>query len=172
VIGGVAIEAVCTLLLFGFDEGISSAQQSKIIALETRIAPRILTSEQYDVIKSLRGKVLAVSVLASPDVEPAMFSAQLQAALVDAGVAVTPVPAGPGSRFVGAQLCLPGDEDPKRNPLWKVLADVGMGPGECSIKAPKDIPLIVVGERLPFFPNGTPKSFRMLSYPGFQGSPP
>jgi hypothetical protein len=30
VIGGVALEAVCTLLLFGFDEGISSAQQSKI----------------------------------------------------------------------------------------------------------------------------------------------
>jgi hypothetical protein len=30
VVGGVAIEAVCTLLLFGFDEGISSAQQSAI----------------------------------------------------------------------------------------------------------------------------------------------
>jgi hypothetical protein len=40
VIGGVAMEAVCTLLLFGFDEGISSAQQSKIIALESRFAPR------------------------------------------------------------------------------------------------------------------------------------
>jgi hypothetical protein len=37
VVGGVAIEAVCTLLLFGFDEGISSAQQSKIIALQTRL---------------------------------------------------------------------------------------------------------------------------------------
>jgi hypothetical protein len=40
---GVVIEAACTLLLFGFDEGISSAQQSKIIALETRIAPRGLS---------------------------------------------------------------------------------------------------------------------------------
>jgi hypothetical protein len=43
---GVVIEAACTLALFGFDEGISGAQQSKIIALETRIAPRVLTTAQ------------------------------------------------------------------------------------------------------------------------------
>jgi hypothetical protein len=53
VVGGVAVEAACTLLLFGFDEGISSsqkrkidAQQSKIIALETQLAPRTVTAEQ------------------------------------------------------------------------------------------------------------------------------
>ena len=46
VIGGVAIEAVCTLLLFGFDEGISEVQQSKIISLETRIAPRLMTLDE------------------------------------------------------------------------------------------------------------------------------
>jgi hypothetical protein len=37
VIGGVALEAVCTLLLFGFDEGISNAQQSKIERQNTEI---------------------------------------------------------------------------------------------------------------------------------------
>ena len=46
VIGGVAVEAVCTIFLFVFDEGISNAQQSKIIALEMRLAPRSLTAEQ------------------------------------------------------------------------------------------------------------------------------
>src|SRR5277367_5267498 len=46
VVGGVALEAICTLLLFGFDEGISNAQQSKIIALETKLAPRSLNIEQ------------------------------------------------------------------------------------------------------------------------------
>lgn len=40
VIVGVIIEATCTIFLFVFDEGISSAQQSKIIALELRLAPR------------------------------------------------------------------------------------------------------------------------------------
>jgi hypothetical protein len=44
-IGGV-IEAACTLLLFGFDEGISGSQQSKIIALEARLTARSLTPQQ------------------------------------------------------------------------------------------------------------------------------
>ena len=34
---GVVIEALCTVSLFIFDEGISRAQQSKIIALETQL---------------------------------------------------------------------------------------------------------------------------------------
>jgi hypothetical protein len=45
VVGGVALEAICTLFLFGFDEGISKAQQSKIIALERQLAPRSITAE-------------------------------------------------------------------------------------------------------------------------------
>ncbi len=46
VVGGVAIEAVCTLLLFGFDEGISGKQQETIIALEERLAARKLSDAQ------------------------------------------------------------------------------------------------------------------------------
>jgi hypothetical protein len=52
VIGGVAIEAACTLLLFGFDEGISAKQQSKIEAAEQRLVEyrkqRYLTQGQKD----------------------------------------------------------------------------------------------------------------------------
>jgi hypothetical protein len=55
VVGGVAIEAVCTLFLFGFDEGVSNAQQSKIVALEQRLAARTLSDEQLsDVSGQLR----------------------------------------------------------------------------------------------------------------------
>jgi hypothetical protein len=50
VVGGVAVEAICTLLLFDFDEGISSkqqktieAQRDQIISLERQIAPRQVT---------------------------------------------------------------------------------------------------------------------------------
>jgi hypothetical protein len=53
VIGGVALEAVCTLLLFGFDEGISNAQQSKIIALERQIAPRSLSKDEQTAIAAV-----------------------------------------------------------------------------------------------------------------------
>lgn len=52
---GIVIEAACTILLFGFDEGISSAQQStilvqngQIIDLEKELAPRSLSNEQID----------------------------------------------------------------------------------------------------------------------------
>jgi hypothetical protein len=49
VVVGVVIEAACTLLLFGFDEGISGAQQSRIIALDTELAkvrlPRTLSQD-------------------------------------------------------------------------------------------------------------------------------
>jgi hypothetical protein len=40
VIGGIAIEALCTIFLFVFDEGISAAQQSKISDLDTQLVAR------------------------------------------------------------------------------------------------------------------------------------
>lgn len=46
VIAGVIVEAACTIFLFVFDEGISNAQQEKIIALENRLAARFLSDEQ------------------------------------------------------------------------------------------------------------------------------
>jgi hypothetical protein len=39
--------------LFSFDEGISSAQQSKIIALETKLAARVLTEEQQNALVAI-----------------------------------------------------------------------------------------------------------------------
>jgi hypothetical protein len=48
VIVGVAVEAACTITLFVFDEGISNVQQEKIVALETRLAFRSLSDEQFD----------------------------------------------------------------------------------------------------------------------------
>jgi hypothetical protein len=72
VIWGVVAETLCSLALFSFDEKISGAQestigaqQSKIIALETRIAPRQLTSDQQksiaDALASHTGKKVALS---------------------------------------------------------------------------------------------------------------
>jgi hypothetical protein len=52
---GIVLEAICTLLLFTFDEGISKAQTDKIITLEERIAPRNLSpSQQQKIADSLR----------------------------------------------------------------------------------------------------------------------
>jgi len=40
VLGGVAVEAICTFLLFGFDDGIIRKQKDEIIGLSKEIAPR------------------------------------------------------------------------------------------------------------------------------------
>jgi hypothetical protein len=55
VLGGIAVESLCTVFLFVFDESISSKQQStiesqnsQIIALETRLAPRHLSDDHKD----------------------------------------------------------------------------------------------------------------------------
>ena len=63
VIWGVVAETLCSVALFTFDEGLNSAQQAKIIALETRLAPRTLTPEQQrtvaDVLRPFSGLVSA-----------------------------------------------------------------------------------------------------------------
>jgi hypothetical protein len=87
VIGGVAIEAVCTLLLFGFDEGISDAQQSKIIALESRLAARTLTVEQQRAITSAIDKFSGITFEISTyrhNAEAIALSKQIQSSLNDA----------------------------------------------------------------------------------------
>ena len=61
IVAGIAVEAICTIFLFVFDEGISGTQQSKIevqqaviehqrdeiISLERRLAARSLSKEQF-----------------------------------------------------------------------------------------------------------------------------
>jgi hypothetical protein len=46
VAGGVVVETICSLALFLSAEAVSQRQRDKIISLETRLAPRWLTSQQ------------------------------------------------------------------------------------------------------------------------------
>ena len=59
VIGGVAVESLCTVGLFVFDEGISHAQQAEIISLRKAAAPRNIRGDEFrkiaDALKSYRG---------------------------------------------------------------------------------------------------------------------
>ena len=85
VIGGIAIEALCTIFLFVFDEGIKNAQQSKIIALETRLAPRHLEQAAKFIYqaKAFSGTKFAMS--AGPSFETEGFAIEIAEALRAAG---------------------------------------------------------------------------------------
>lgn len=175
VISGVILEGTFTVVLFVYDEAISSKQQSKIIALETRLAPRVLSKEQFDEFQKLRGKVPAVSLMNSPQLEPSMLGSQIAEALNDAGVAITPYFSRSGDIFGGTCVFFPEhskENDPSDQLLLSVIGKaVGGNVGKCSFKEfdraiRTDIPLIRVGERPPFSPNGKPVSFRFRAYPG------
>jgi hypothetical protein len=79
VIGGVAVEALCMVCLFVVDEAISSAQQVKIIALETKLAPRSLSdaevAEISGVLKKFDGQEFTV---AGYDGEPASIASRVK----------------------------------------------------------------------------------------------
>ncbi len=87
IIGGVVLEAICTILLFGFDEGISNSQQSKIIALETRLAPRELSPDQQlfvaTFIRPFAGTSFDMSM--HVDIEPMRLLGEIEAAMVAGG---------------------------------------------------------------------------------------
>ena len=166
VVGGVTIEAVCTLLLFGFDEGISGRQQStieeqnsQIIALEMQIAPRRLSKDQFEAIQEIKGKVQSVSVLAQAScLECAFFSFEIVMALQEAGVSVKWYPGRIDAGWKGIYIFLPTFPPKPDEPLFEAFtkAFVPLSGGVISVGSsfsmgpiPLDIPLIAVGEKFP-----------------------
>jgi hypothetical protein len=90
------VEAICTLLLFGFDEGISSKQQKtirtqndKIIVLEKKLAPRLLPPEEQQYLGnwlgSFKGKVVRVTSY-TLDFEATWFGQLIIQGLHDGGI--------------------------------------------------------------------------------------
>ena len=87
VIAGVVVEAVCTIVLFVFDEGISSkqqstieAQQEKIIALEMALSPRGIDEKKIaEDLKSFSN--IAVVVRSISEMEPRRTAGQITATL-------------------------------------------------------------------------------------------
>jgi hypothetical protein len=97
VIWGIIIETLCSVALFTFDEGLSGAQQAKIIALERRIAPRNLSpSQQKEIADSLRqfSDVQFIVQSYSIDVEGHRLQDQIEKMLVASGF--RPLPRGSG----------------------------------------------------------------------------
>lgn len=85
IIGGVVIEALCTILLLGFDEGISNAQQSTIIELMRAAGSRRIDPEPF--LSALSGKPKAqVLIEASPEAPDGLSTAaQISSLLIKAG---------------------------------------------------------------------------------------
>ncbi len=158
VIGGVAVEAVCTIFLFVFDEGISNAQQSKIIALETQIAPRSLTKEQYDAIQTLKGRVPAINLAVEVDSECVSFAGLLASALMNAGIKVRGYSLPPDMHFSAGLVVYDQHMLSDDNAAGKIIFDAVSNGGLTArsklnrlpdaLDMPREVPAILVYEKL------------------------
>jgi hypothetical protein len=96
VLGGIAVESACTVFLFVFDERISDAQQSKIAALETRLAilyegaeQRQLKPEQVSsIVSDLVGKIPPLNILRTRDPEASQFAVDIFLNLAQGGLPI------------------------------------------------------------------------------------
>jgi hypothetical protein len=155
VVSGVAMEAVSTIFLFAFDEGISSSQQAKIIQLETQLSPRSLDKDQFDAIQSVKGEVTAVYIMPAEGAEPTMFAMDISFA-VNIGF--------PAAEFESGDI--------KNNPLYKAFARAELLAGAENLgnffpfeNIPRDRPIVFRGEKFPrvldakkqYFPESKPK---------------
>jgi hypothetical protein len=169
---GVAVEALFTIALFMFDEGLSSGQQktistqqSKIIELETRLAPRHLeqAAKLIDRAKAFSGTKFAMASGSSAETEG--FAVEIAEALKSAGWQWISWPLGnqlasapPGGRpLIGLDLMagiethvFDKSKEPAAVELFEGLSDAGFQNHwvlQASNPAVADVLIIIVGSK-------------------------
>jgi hypothetical protein len=87
-------------------EGISSAQQSKIISLEKQASARVLDRKQYNALLSVKGKIKSVNIMPEAALEPGGFAGWIAGALQKADVSVHFLSSG-GAYMTGITILYP-----------------------------------------------------------------
>jgi hypothetical protein len=167
VLGGIAVESLCTVFLFVFDESISSKQQStiesqnaQIILFKTRLASRSLSKEQFDKIQALKGKISAVNIAWQNDPECMNVALLISGALLEAGIATHGYPLSQYRDDAGVVIYDPhafinsdGAAPTRGEPLYSVLKGAGIYNGLMGTlpngvsEVPIETPTIFVMER-------------------------
>lgn len=122
--------------------------------LRQHLAPRELSKEQYETFLTLRGKVEAVGVTSYTDSESINFARQLVATLKRAGIHATLHDPRTGLAWTGIYIVVPRPlENYAADPLYATFKSAGLSVG-CGARdnhpllgLPKDIPIVMVGEK-------------------------
>lgn len=118
-------------------------------------APRSLSKEQCEILRTLKGKAPAVTIVSSSSAEARAFASTIEMALLEADVAVMVGHANPGQIWTGVRLWLPDQYliDRDNHPLVKTLRAAGLcnltGPiaGAQMAHASTDFPIIALGDK-------------------------
>ena len=144
------------------DEKIADANERaakanlELAKLQVQLAPRALTKEQYDILKTLKGQVSAVNITSSNNFEASRFAAQISQTLTDAGIKVTVCGQRLGLTWTEIYIVLPkAVMDFSKDPLYVAFKTAGLSVG-CGDRThtpmadmQTDIPVIMVGEKAP-----------------------
>jgi len=126
--------------------------------LESRLQPRSLNQEQWDLIQGLRGKFESVNIGYETDAEPSWFAGHISKAFLSVGISVGLFPRAADVHSFGTLIFDPkgfdGSNPRTAGPLFEIfnksepptaLAFVTCLPAD--IQAPNDVPMIIVGGR-------------------------
>ena len=157
VIIGVVVEAICTIVLFVFDEGISSkqqstieAQQKKVIALEERLAARTISKSQSTemIVRLSRFAGQQFQVSPYPDDQESIDAGnQIAAVLKKAGWIQLPLAEnviGPASVIAGVQIvALPAQKAAKDALIVALIANGIAAKAHDPIGTPQALPISI-----------------------------
>jgi hypothetical protein len=170
---GVALEFAEGWLAEGWRETVDNARVTEIarlghdtevlrnenLALQKQLAPRTPTPEQFEILRSLKGKVRAVTLVHDADPEAARFAALLLVGLEQADIKVNLFRMSSSLRFTGVKLWdkfafhKPDGYSKDGEILAAALESAGlMDEGSVSklpanSGSPDDVPMILVGEK-------------------------
>jgi hypothetical protein len=122
--------------------------------LRKELAPRGLSEKQYEILLSLRDKVESVGISSFPDSESFNFARQIAETLKRAGVTANLYDPRVGMAWTGIYVVVPTAlMDYRLEPISAVFRSAGFHVG-CGTRdhfplmgLPKDIPIIMVGEK-------------------------
>jgi hypothetical protein len=157
VVLGIAVESLCTVFLFVIDERISNAQQSKIIALESLLAPRTLSKEQFEAIQSLKTRAPEINLAVENDTECELFASLLATAFLRSGIVTHEYILAPNMRGTGGLMIFDqsGFSDNSVGSLIfrtlrgsNIIASGIVSRLPDALDMPRNVPAILVYERL------------------------
>jgi len=137
--------------------------QLELAKLQIQMLPRRLDEAQYNALQTLKGKVEEIIITSTTNFEAARFADQIAQTLANAGLKVRVWPQRLGQVWSEIYIVIPEPvEDYASEPLYAAFKNAGLSVG-CGDRSkvslgdiPKNIPVIMVGEKAPIRPTTPP----------------
>lgn len=135
------------------------------VELEKQLRTRSISKEQFEILEKLKGQISEIRIASDTDTEPMWFAHLLAIVLQNIGLNVQLLPRSPGSKSGTNLLCdkhafsNPDGEPTGGEPIASIFNEAGIPvlvlggyPGDLRGEWGDDVPMIVIGCRMPIPP--------------------